>query len=62
MFDGFYLPIGHYSNNVSATVHNAKTGNIIGYAHRTKQVQVANWEGTSGGAEGNLLDEILVEN
>ena len=57
MFDGFYLTRGHYSNNASATMHDAKTGNIIGYAHRTKRGQGANWEGTSGGAEGNMLDE-----
>lgn len=61
MFDGFYLTRGHYSNNASATMHDAKTGNIIGYAHRTKRGEGANWEGTSGGAEGNMLDEILVE-
>ena len=42
MFDGFYLKRGHYSNNASATMHNAKTGNIIGYAHRTKRGQGAN--------------------
>ena len=40
-------------------MHDAKTGNIIGYAHRTKRGQDANWEGTSDGAEGNMLDEIL---
>ena len=59
MFDEFYLTRGHYSNNASATMHDAKTGNIIGYAHRTKRGQGANWEGTSAGAEGNMLDEIL---
>ena len=41
MFDGFYLTRGHYSNNASATMHDAKTGNIIGYAHRTKRGQGA---------------------
>ena len=61
MYDGFYLTRGHYSNNASATMHDAKTGNIIGYAHRTKRGQGANWEGTSGGAEGNMLDEILAD-
>ena len=61
MFDGFYLTRGHYSNNSSATMHDAKTGNIIGYAHRTKRGQDANWEGTSDGAEGNMLDEILAD-
>ena len=33
----------------------------IGYAHRTKREQGANCEGTSGGAEGNMLDEILAD-
>ena len=61
MFDGFYLTRGHYSNNASATMHDAKTGKIIGYAHRTKRGEGANWEGTSGGAEGNMLDEILTD-
>ena len=61
MFHGFYLTRGHYSNNASATMHDAKTGNIIGYAHQTKRGQGANWEGTSGGAEGNMLDEILAD-
>ena len=47
MFDGLYLTRGHYSNNPSATMRDAKTGNIIGYTHRTKRGQGANWEGTS---------------
>ena len=58
-FDGFYLTRGHYSNNSSATVHDAKTGKIIAYSHRTKRGQGANWEGTSGGAEGNMFGEML---
>lgn len=61
MYDGFYLTRGHYSNNSSATMHDAKTGNIIGFAHRTKRGQGANWQGTSGGAESNMLQEILAE-
>ena len=43
-FGGFYLNCGHYSNNSSATVHDAKTGKIIAYSHRTKRGQGANWE------------------
>ena len=58
-FDGFYLTRGHYSNNSSATVHDAKTGKIIAYSHRTKRGQGANWEGTSGGAEGDMFGEML---
>ena len=61
MFDGFYLTRGHYSNKASATMYDAKTGNIIGYAHRATRGQGANWEGTSGGAEENMLDEILAD-
>ena len=61
MYDGFYLTRGHYSNNSSATMHDAKNGNIIGFAHRTKRGQGANWQGTSGGAESNMLDEILTD-
>ena len=57
--DGFYLTRGHYSNNSSATVHDAKSGKIIAYAHRTKRGQGANWEGTSGGAEGDMFGEML---
>ena len=58
-FDGFYLTRGHYSNNSSATVHDARNGKIIAYAHRTKRGQGANWEGTSGGAEGDMFGEML---
>ena len=49
-FGSFNLTRGHYSNNSSATVHDAKTGKIIAYSHRTKRGQGANWEGTRGGA------------
>jgi len=31
-FDGFYLTRGHYSNNSSATAHDAKNGKIIALA------------------------------
>ena len=55
------LTRGHYSNNASAAMHVGKTGNIISYAHRTKRGQGTNWEGTSGRAEGNMLNEILAD-
>ena len=58
-FDGFYLTRGHHSNNSSATVHDMDTGNIIGYSHRTKQGKKANWQGTSGGAEGDMMRELV---
>ena len=32
-FEGFYLTRGHYSNNSSAIVHDAKPGKIIPYSH-----------------------------
>ena len=37
-FDGFFLTRGHYSNNSCAIVHDAKTGKIIAYLHRTTNV------------------------
>ena len=58
-YDGFYLTRGHYSNNSSATIHDYKTGNIAWFLHRTKRGKDHNWEGTSAGAESDMLDEIL---
>lgn len=58
-FDGFYLTRGHHSNNSSATLHDYRTGNIAWFCHRTKRGPGHNWEGTSGGAEGHMFEEIL---
>ncbi|KAK3740422.1 hypothetical protein QZH41_013488 [Actinostola sp. cb2023] len=58
-FDGFYLTRGHYSNNSSATIHDQKSGEIIGYAHRSKRGRCSNWNGTSSGAEGDMFSKIL---
>ena len=58
-FDGFYLTRGHYSNNSSATLHDYATGNIAWFCHRTKRGKGHNWEGTSGGAEGDMFDELI---
>ena len=58
-FDGFYLTRGHYSNNASATIHDFMSGDIAWFTHRTKRGTGHNWEGTSGGAEGNMLDEVM---
>ena len=58
-YDGFYLTRGHHSNNSSATLHDYATGKIAWFAHRTKRGNQHNWEGTSGGAEGDMLDEVL---
>ncbi len=58
-FDGFYLTRGHYSNNSSATLHDYLTGKIAYFCHRTKRGPGHNWNGTSGGAEADMLDELL---
>ncbi len=58
-YDGFTR--GHYSNNSSATLHDFATGNITWFRHRTKRGDGHNWEGTSCGAESDMLDDILTE-
>lgn len=58
-FDGFYLTRGHYSNNSSATLHDINTDKIAWFTHRTKRGVGANWDGTSNGAEGDMLQSIL---
>ena len=60
-FDGFYLTRGHHSNNCSATLHDHSSDKICWFAHRTKRGKGANWQGTSGGAEGDMLRTILEE-
>ena len=58
-YDGFYLTRGHHSNNFSGTLHDVSSDKIAWFAHRTKRGPGANWEGTSSGAEGAILREIL---
>ena len=58
-FDGFHLTRGHYSNNSPATLHDVESDRIAWYTHRTKRGKGSNWEGTSSGAEGDMLDELL---
>ena len=58
-FDGLYLTWCHYSNNSSATLHDYSTGNIAYFCHRTKKGPEHNWSDTSGGAEADMLDELL---
>ena len=58
-FDGFYLSRGYHSNNSTGTVHDEKSGKVIGFAHRSKRGKGSNWNGTSGGAEGDIFEEIL---
>ena len=36
-YDGFYLTRGHYSNNLSATLHDYVTGDIARFQHRNKE-------------------------
>ena len=58
-FDGFYLTRGHHSNNASATLHDVYSDQIAWFTHRTKRGKDSNWQGTSSGVEGNMLNEIL---
>ena len=57
-FDGFYLTRGHYSNNASATLHDFITSDIAWFTHRTKRGPCHNWEGTSAGAEGEVMKNV----
>lgn len=58
-FDGFYLTKGHHSINASATLHGVYSDHIGWFTHCKKQGKDSNWEGTSTGAEGDILSEIL---
>ena len=58
-FDGLYLTRGHYSNNSSATLHDYASGKVAYFTHRTKRGPGHNWHGTSGGAESDMLEEVL---
>ena len=58
-FDGFYLTRGHHSNNSSATVHDMESDRIAWFTHRTKRGKNSNWLGTSAGAEGDMLNDLL---
>ena len=60
-FDGFYLIRGHHSNNFSATLHDISTDKIAWFPHRTKRGVDANWDGSSNGAEWDMLRGILKE-
>lgn len=59
MYDGFYATRGYHSNNSTGTIHDEKTGKVIAFAHRTKRGAGSNWSGTSGGAEGDIFEELL---
>ena len=60
-FDGFYLTRGHHSNNSSAMMHDIVTDKIVWFTHRAKHEPGANWLGTSGDAEGDMLSELLAK-
>ena len=55
----FYLTRGHYSNNSSATLHNHFTGRVARFVHCTKRGPGHIWNSTSGGAEADILNEVL---
>ena len=54
----FILTRGHHSNNSSAT-QDVESDRIAWFTHRTKRGKNSNWAGTSSGAEGDTLDELL---
>ena len=58
-YDGFYLTRGHHLNNSSGTLHDMSSNKIAWFSHRTKRGTGANWQGTSSGAEGDMLIKIL---
>ncbi len=58
-FDDFYLTLGHYSNNSSATLHNYISGKVARFTHRAKRGSGHSWCGISAGAETDMLDELL---
>ena len=49
---------GYHLNNSSTTLRDYESGKIAWFTHRTKRRQ-HNWEGTFGGAEGDMFDEVL---
>ena len=57
LVDEFYLTRGHCSNS-STTINDIVTDKIVWFTHRAKCGAGANWLGTSGGAEGNILSEL----
>ena len=58
---GFYLTIGHHSNNSSTTMHDIVTDKIVWFTHHTKHGPGPNWLGTAGGADSDILSELLTE-
>lgn len=58
-FDGFYLIRGYHLNNASATLHDVYSDCIAWFTHCTIHGKDSNWQGTSSGAEGDMLSEFL---
>lgn len=56
-FGGFYLTRGHYSNNSSGTL----PGYFYFPSCATKRGPTHNWEGTSGGSEGDMFEEAMAK-
>ena len=59
MYDGFYLTRGYHASSASGTIHDVKSGKIVAFAHRSKKGLGSSWVGTSGGAEGDIFEELL---
>ena len=53
------LTRGYHSNNLFATLHDIESDCFAWFTHHTKRGKGSNWEGTSSGAEGDMLDELL---
>ena len=59
IFHAFCLTRGFHANNASGTIHDEQTGKVLQFAHRSKRGVGSNWTGTSGGAEGDIFEELL---
>ena len=59
VFNGFYLTQGFHANSASVTIHDEQTRKVLQFTHRSKRGLAKNWTGTSGGAEGDILEELL---
>ena len=50
---------GFYLNSASVTIHDEQTRKVLQFTHRSKRGLAKNWTGTSEGAEGDILEELL---
>ena len=58
-FDGFYLTEATTRTTPRPLCMFFSLGNIAYFCHRIKKGPGHNWSGTSGGAESDMLDELL---